>query len=261
LGFGDFIPSPGQLSRTDGPFLNAANEAELGYQWEQQAISWFSQNLSTSSEMPISPDLIDNARETGISGGSEDLNFDLLGSLGILTQNHILPGQTFESGGHSTMPSSAFLNGELCPEAAPTADLVDGRKEQPGAEGTNKRHQTLHDTVRAVHEEALSNPIASCLPHKGALKTQASPHHIFGESDEFIRLVRNYPGVMLQPGEYPPFVHHKLYRCSTGDVAEPLAKAFCCIGAFHASVPTSESFICTIMNEESNKLVKEFVRF
>ncbi|KAI1054684.1 hypothetical protein LB505_012945 [Fusarium chuoi] len=39
----------------------------------------------------------------GFTGASEDLNFDLLGSLGILTQNRITPGQASQPGGFSTM--------------------------------------------------------------------------------------------------------------------------------------------------------------
>lgn len=85
------------------------------------------------------------------------------------------------------------------------------------------------------------------------------PFHLIISDESLVALVRSYPRLMVRPGIYPPFVHHVLYPCETGEVAEPLAKAFCCVGAFYASLPASRSFVCAMMDEESGKLMKNFV--
>jgi hypothetical protein len=111
--------------------------------------------------------------------------------------------------------------------------------------------QTLHDAMTKVHgpdrPQAENTTPSTC------------PFAKITSDDALVALIRSYPRLMVRPGIYPPFVHHLLYPCETGEVAEPLAKAFCCVGAFYASLPTSRSFVCAMMSEESDKLVKSFV--
>ncbi|KAF6512918.1 hypothetical protein HZS61_007724 [Fusarium oxysporum f. sp. conglutinans] len=125
-------------------------------------------------------------------------------------------------------------------------------------EADTEQGKTLHGAVKAARGTDLPNT-ATTRPQYGISQNlQSCPFHRLHKDDDLIKMVSNYPSVMLQPGVYPPFVHHKLYRCSAGDVAEPLAKAFCCVGAFYASVPVSETFVYSLINEETNKLVKGF---
>ena len=86
---------------------------------------------------------------------------------------------------------------------------------------------------------------------KSAVKT------LFSDND-LIRLVGSYPSLMLQKDFYPPFVHHKLYRCSEGGVAEPLANALCCVSAYVNMVPSSEAFVYQMINRERDRLVRGF---
>jgi hypothetical protein len=63
---------------------------------------------------------------------------------------------------------------------------------------------------------------------------------------------------MLKSGHFPPFVHHRVYKCLEGDVLEPLANAFCCLGALNACLPSSEHFAYQLLNAERDRLVKSF---
>ncbi|KAH6695611.1 hypothetical protein F5X68DRAFT_163914 [Plectosphaerella plurivora] len=113
--------------------------------------------------------------------------------------------------------------------------------------------ETLHDAIAKVHVPDRTSRADSTTP-------STCPFHKITSDDTLVALVRSYPRLMVRPGIYPPFVHHMLYPCATGEIAEPLAKAFCCVGAFYASLPTSRSFVCGMMNEESGRLVKSFTR-
>lgn len=67
--------------------------------------------------------------------------------------------------------------------------------------------------------------------------------------------------MMLQSGgNYPPFVHHKIYGCEKGDVLKPLANAFCCVSALNAALPSGEAFVHALLNAERERLVRSFVR-
>ncbi|KAF5553467.1 hypothetical protein FMEXI_2384 [Fusarium mexicanum] len=256
-GFGDPTPSPGQLERDSISLFNLGNETEAASRWQQE-IPWFSQNAFLSPELPISPELEDPSQGSGFTGASEDLNFDLLGSLGILTQNRITPGQASQPGGFSTMLNTPASSDGHYPTTTSIANHHSNQNSPLDIEAATEQGKTLHGAVKAARGTELSNTVAPRLPYGISPNLQSCPFHRLHKDDDLIKMVSNYPSVMLKPGVYPPFVHHKLYRCSAGDVAEPLAKAFCCVGAFYASVPVSETFVYSLINEETNKLVKGF---
>ncbi|KAF4951601.1 hypothetical protein FGADI_7376 [Fusarium gaditjirri] len=258
VGFGDPTPSPGQLERDSISLFNLPNEAEAASRWQQE-IPWFSQNPFLSPELPISPELEDPMQGNGFTGASEDLNFDLLGSLGILTQNRITPGQISQTSGLSTMLNTPVSSDGHYPRTTPIAKPHSSQNSPLDAETDTQQDKTLHGAVKAVRGTDLPNATATRPQYGISQNLQSCPFHRLHKDDDLIKMVSNYPSVMLQPGVYPPFVHHKLYRCSAGDVAEPLAKAFCCVGAFYASVPVSETFVYSLINEETNKLVKGFM--
>ncbi|KAL5590227.1 hypothetical protein FOBRF1_013784 [Fusarium oxysporum] len=257
VGFGDPTPSPGQLERDSISLFNLTNEAEAASRWQQE-IPWFSQNPFLSPELPISPELEDPMQGNGFTGASEDLNFDLLGSLGILTQNRITPGQISQPGGFSTMLNTPVSSDGHYPRTASIAEPHSNQNSPLDVEADTEQGKTLHGAVKAARGTDLPNTAATRPQYGISQNLQSCPFHRLHKDDDLIKMVSNYPSVMLQPGVYPPFVHHKLYRCSAGDVAEPLAKAFCCVGAFYASVPVSETFVYSLINEETNKLVKGF---
>ena len=259
--FGDPRLSPSLLRRNTDSFLAIANDGnESAARW-QQDVPWFSRNPFLSPDVPISSELDDGMQGSGMNGiSSEDLNFDLLGSLGILTQNRITPGQITQQS-----PFSAVLNTPASTEspdlriAPSTGNPSTDQNSSVSGEVDVEAGKNLHDAVKASQVQDLSTS-STTRPKFGVNdRLQSCPFHKLHTDDDLICMVRNYPRVMVRPGVYPPFVHHKLYRCAAGDIAEPLAKAFCCVGAFYASVPTSETFVYALINEESNKLVKGFV--
>lgn len=259
VGFGDPTPSPGQLERDSISLLDLTNETDPASRWQQE-ISWFSQNAFLSPELPISPELDDPMQGGGFTGASEDLNFDLLGSLGILTQNRITPGQASQPGGFSTMLNTPVSSDSHYPRTTSIANHHSNQNSPLDVEADTEQGKTLHSAVKAARGIELPNTAIPRLPYGGISRNlQSCPFHRLHKDDDLIKMVSNYPSIMLRPGVYPSFVHHKLYRCSAGDVAEPLAKAFCCVGAFYASVPVSEIFVYSLINEETNKLVKGFV--
>ncbi|KAI1066307.1 hypothetical protein LB506_008093 [Fusarium annulatum] len=257
VGFGDPTPSPGQLERDSISLFDLTNDTDPASRWQQE-IPWFSQNTFLSPELPISPELDDPMQGGGFTGASEDLNFDLLGSLGILTQNRITPGQASQPGGFSTMLNTPVSSDGHYPRTTSIANHYSNQNSSFDVEADTEQGKTLHSAVKAARGMELPNTTIPRLPYGISRNLQSCPFHRLHKDDDLIKMVSNYPSIMLRPGVYPPFVHHKLYRCSAGDVAEPLAKAFCCVGAFYASVPVSEIFVYSLINEETNKLVKGF---
>ncbi|KAF4333981.1 hypothetical protein FBEOM_12187 [Fusarium beomiforme] len=256
--FDDAWLNPSLPQRDTNPFLRMGSESEPISRWQQDVLG-LSRDPFQSNEIPVSPDLDQSIQGNGLHAMSEDLNFDLLGSLGILTQHQITPSQASQQ----QSPFSAILNTPVSTESLdpipfssmPSTDPEIGPKSTPNQAVETKRNESLHQAVAAIRGSTAPDP----RPKYGESgRRQSCPFSKLHSDDDLIKMVRSYPSVMIRPGHYPPFVHHKLYRCAAGDVAEPLAKAFCCVGAFYASVPTSESFVYSLINEESNKLVRGF---
>ncbi|KAF7589914.1 hypothetical protein BBP40_003532 [Aspergillus hancockii] len=75
---------------------------------------------------------------------------------------------------------------------------------------------------------------------------------------DLFALLRGYPGLILDRDFWSPFVHHRLYRCSMGGMAEPLGIALACVSAHASSVKSSHGFVDRMINEEREKLVRNF---
>lgn len=213
--------------------------------------------MSSEASLPAEMEYVSGNAMSGIS--NDDLNFDLLGSLGILTQNHVSSTPNAQQSPLSAMLRPLTSAGSSGPNIAPPIRNVTTRDQSPQTtEEVVTTKGTLYDAVKMATGAAS---VSGAVPGGNFDEQgwQRCPFHKLNTADELVRIICNYPRIMVRPGEYPPFVHHKLYRCATGEVSEPLARAFCCVGAFYASVPTSETFVYTMINEESSKLVKIFV--
>lgn len=220
------------------------NSGESG--WQRNG-SWVSESPFTSPEVYVSSEVNGSIGGNDIPSLSEEpFNFDLLRSLGIFTQNLIDPAlATRQPLFAPALRTTASDTGMLT-----TNDPHPSRN----IEAEPNHNETLRDAVETATGQALSSP-----PYPQQTQANKEPSPNLNTNHDLVCIIRSYPGLMVRPGTYPPFVHHKLYRCSTGDIAEPLARAFVCIGAFYSSVPTSEAFVYSLMNEESGKLVKGFV--
>ncbi|EGR45855.1 uncharacterized protein TRIREDRAFT_110658 [Trichoderma reesei QM6a] len=236
------------------PFSAAGSESgESVSPWQRGRLSPSRGNPFMPSDGALSAELdyVNDSAMTGIS--NDDLNFDLLGSLGILTQNHVSTPTAQQS------PLSALLRP---PTAAPTSgpgmpppvrSMASHSHSPSSTDEELSAKESLHDAVKMATGGGSS--LSGKFEDHG---WQRCPFHKLKTADELVRTICNYPRIMVRPGEYPPFVHHKVYRCATGEVSEPLARAFCCVGAFYASVPTSETFVYSMINEESRKLIDLF---
>lgn len=80
-----------------------------------------------------------------------------------------------------------------------------------------------------------------------------------GNDENWMEYIYGFPQMMLKAGTYPPFVHPSVYRCSEGEVTVPLAVAFCCLGSYNAAMRSSEKFAYSMINQEREKLIKDFV--
>ncbi|KAI9803142.1 MAG: hypothetical protein M1833_001213 [Piccolia ochrophora] len=222
-------------------------------------------------EQTLYSDLLDLANDETLVDMMPDLdmnestaNFDLLGSFGIPTTT---------AGMSETVAGSAQISVETAmqPVSWHSADFASntldrrqsmviaaspqGASIDLGSPWESPRPGTYTDSEDTSHTPlAISNG----KPPRDHEKSQDLFRHL--KTDEaLIKILQGYPSLMLQKNVYPPFVHHKLYRCVEGAVAEPLANAFCCLSAYNAVVPSSEEFVQGLINAERDRIVKCFV--
>lgn len=101
------------------------------------------------------------------------------------------------------------------------------------------------------------------------------PHLIFGHTfivglgrqiksdasslcQEMLEHLREYPGLILNREFWSPFVHHRLYRCSLGGMAPPMADALACVGAYASTAGSGSGFVDRMISQEREKLVRNF---
>ncbi|KAL3493925.1 hypothetical protein BJX62DRAFT_234781 [Aspergillus germanicus] len=226
------------------------------YRWPSRSPS-----LAMGEATSIQPEW-DESFQFGMMGMGNDMNFDLLGSLGVLPPRSTVPSVT-----PAPRPSmSSRRNTEPAPPLPQaTQQAPQQQQQQSNTLSTPHQEQTLRDYIptsyaqqstttalltQPVHQ--LTSPISTSPP------STSCPFAKLTSDLDTIDIICSYPRLMLRPGIYPPFVHHKIYPCAEGEILEPLAKAFCCVGAFYASVKTSEGFVYQLMNNESRRLVNGF---
>ncbi|KAJ0426734.1 hypothetical protein BJY00DRAFT_306731 [Aspergillus carlsbadensis] len=199
----------------------------------------------------------DESFQFGMMGMGNDMNFDLLGSLGVLP-----PRSTFASVTPAPRPSMSSRRNTEPPPLPPASQQ---QQQQSNTLSTSHHDQTFRDYIPTSYPQQSAALLTQpTLPHQLTSPISTSPPSTscpFAKltSDlDTIDIICSYPRLMLRPGIYPPFVHHKIYPCAEGEILEPLAKAFCCVGAFYASVKTSEGFVYQLMNNESRRLVNGF---
>lgn len=75
---------------------------------------------------------------------------------------------------------------------------------------------------------------------------------------EILKHLREYPSLILNRDFWSPFVHHRLYRCSLGRMAPPMADALACVGAYASTAGSGSGFVGGMITEEREKLVRNF---
>lgn len=153
---------------------------------------------------------------------------------------------------------------------------------QPGALTANAYHAnspynvpSLSSSSSDSHYRDGSSRGEENDPAQGLLRGDHSPRLTLGyhfvpkvgpfamrDYDETYRdlfsVFREYPGMILEREFWSPFVHHRLYRCSMGGMAEPMGIALACVSAHASSVESSYGFVDRMVNEERDKLVRNF---
>ena len=75
---------------------------------------------------------------------------------------------------------------------------------------------------------------------------------------EMLGHLREYPSLILDREFWSPFVHHRLYRCSLGGMAPPMADALACVGAYASTAGSGSGFVDRMISQEREKLVRNF---
>ncbi|KKK23905.1 hypothetical protein AOCH_004198 [Aspergillus ochraceoroseus] len=70
--------------------------------------------------------------------------------------------------------------------------------------------------------------------------------------------LRQYPSLVLQRDRWSPFIHHQMYRCSVGGMAEPMGIALACVSAHAGSIGSNYGFVDAMIMKEREKLVRNF---
>ncbi|KAJ5422175.1 hypothetical protein N7491_010620 [Penicillium cf. griseofulvum] len=75
---------------------------------------------------------------------------------------------------------------------------------------------------------------------------------------EILDHLREYPSLILDRDFWSPFIHHRLYRCSLGGMAPPMADALACVGAYASTAGSGSGFVDRMISQEREKLVRNF---
>lgn len=79
--------------------------------------------------------------------------------------------------------------------------------------------------------------------------------------EQLIFTLREYSSLILQRDHWSPFIHHGFYRCSMGGMAKPMGVALACVSAYAGSFGSNYGFVDTLINNERDKLVRDFQSF
>lgn len=230
-------------------------------------VQWLNKSAENISEKNQQMSWADDTLQDPMLGPTNGGTFDLLGSFGmpgsrpatsVARENDRMPSSstvpTFEPvswkpplpwGSNAAAPPLANKNQSSARNNPNIISRLDD--DRPQKRSAPPSEQTRRPSKAAQPESIDRSP-----------RSAECPFHKMGTDDDLIKLLAEYPQMMLKRGTYPPFVHHRLYRCVEGDVLEPLANAFCCVSAHNAALPSSEAFVHIMMNQERDRLVKSF---
>jgi hypothetical protein len=230
----------------------SSESSEMDFESNDFQIPW-SDNASTSESASQSGWIRDIFQSPVELSG---LGFDLLGSLGIPGSHNMQNSVSQQTSFNPVLwkPPLAFTTtGEGNSKGTDAPNVISSSLSlSPGAPRASQDFTNQQITPVSDTQDVTMRPVEK---DQQAVVTLTK----LGNDDDLIKILCGYPQTMLRRGNYPPFVHHRLYRCAEGDVLEPLANAFCCVSAFNAALPSSETFVQTLMDAERERLIKTFV--
>lgn len=117
------------------------------------------------------------------------------------------------------------------------------------------------DPVLAQREARTASPMGMHFPKSFRRQSQPTaalpPMPAQAIVDQLLGFL---PMMVSREPPAPPFIHDQIYRCSDGDVKEPIARAMVCINAHNGAMPSGRSFVYEMINKERDGLIKAFVR-
>ena len=243
-----------QLSSSQPPFQSSDTTSLL----EGFSSQWMNAGLA-SSQSPSENDWANSVANFSIEPSS-DFNFNLVGYFGM-------PGSHTAADALQTRatecPGSSFDAPSWKPPPRPeTHKYVDKVYEDELSLGVLNRHSKNPpvDTTNISNHTQDRN--AQSKVDKGneleSYPVNGTSYQLNSNKD-LTKILLEFPQIMARPGgKYPPFVHHRLYRCEEGDVLKPLAIAFCFVAALNAAFPSGKGFVHSLMNGERDQLLKGF---
>ncbi|RDW61718.1 Zn(II)2Cys6 transcription factor domain-containing protein [Aspergillus mulundensis] len=126
---------------------------------------------------------------------------------------------------------------------------------------------SLPDTSASGSDSSATSIRAPSTPFNPSASTQLIFAHDFHPKPPYnpstlyqdvLSTLRSYPSLILQRDHWSPFVHHQLYRCSTGGMAKPMGVALACVSAHAGSYGSSHGFVDKLINSERAQLVRNF---
>ncbi|KAF2647678.1 hypothetical protein K491DRAFT_685321 [Lophiostoma macrostomum CBS 122681] len=149
-----------------------------------------------------------------------------------------IPGFLDFSGDDALLPWANMVETFLPPLSSSSRSSDGQPSARPDDEGTGRNNIFAHTFMSD--------------PSQTATRTATSI------SRELCNILRDYPTMMLQPTFWSPFIHHRLYRCSKGGMAEPLGIALACVAAYSSAVTSSFKFVDEMVNSQRERLVHDF---
>ncbi|PLB50397.1 hypothetical protein P170DRAFT_143228 [Aspergillus steynii IBT 23096] len=183
------------------------------------------------------------------NAGSLSLHSGALSSAGPLSNVR-------SNSGHLPTPNQDVPSQEK--EASPSG-LTGSLHSPPSSDVSWRNSSTDEDSMSANLTNRLYSPAHLIFAHSFTIgmgpdiQTDAS-----SLCQDMLSHLREYPGLVLDRDFWSPFVHHRLYRCSLGGMAEPMANALACVGAYASCAGSSFGFVNRMINEERDKLVRKF---
>lgn len=230
-------------------------------------VQWLRKTAANVSEKDQQVSWGDDTLQDPMLGPTNGGTFDLLGSFGMPGSRQLTSAarENERMSSSSTVPTFEPISWKPpLPWGTSTAAPPLARKNQLSARSnaniTSRSDDDWPQKRTAPRSEQTRRPSKAAQPESidRSLRSVECPFHKMSTDDDLIKALSEYPQMMLKRGTYPPFVHHRLYRCVEGDVLEPLANAFCCVSAHNAALPSSETFVHIMMNKERDRLVKSF---
>ncbi|KFY46082.1 hypothetical protein V495_02670 [Pseudogymnoascus sp. VKM F-4514 (FW-929)] len=248
--------TPGyQLSNSQSPFQFSDTTSLL----EGLSSQWMNAGLA-NFQSPSENDWANSVANFSIEPPS-DFNFNLMERLGMPGSHPAANAlQRIATGGQVSNFDGLSWKPPLRPETNEYVNKVYEDELSMGVLNRPSRNPPV-DTINISNDTRDRNAQVFKVDKGNELESYPvnGTSYQLDSNKDLTKILLRFPQIMARPGgKYPPFVHHRLYRCEEGDVLKPLAIAFCSVAALNAAFPSGKGFVHSLMNAERDQLLKGF---